>query len=330
MAVARLAVRAALLAFCWAATSLAETGDADAHYRRGVEMAREGHWEQARAEFHAALELRPHRRVLYNLAKVSLEMQDAQSAIGYLEQYVQMVDDSTPPDELEEVESTLATLRAAVQPASGPHSIPSGSEAVPAPAAKSTPEQQGSEVEPSGAAAEPRASESSPAPASSPSASSKRRVMTSETSAPSQTATPNGHSAPAGSSTLSSPPQAEAIFLGAGIGFVLAGAAVWVVGDVEHRRLNEERRELMDNDLPEALTAADWDLAMQRAKAIGSNEAGFRSNERLDMLAWSLAGVGTACLAVGFWMLFSSDEHGNETQGRSRVTLNPHGATLHW
>src|SRR5262245_25928117 len=92
-----------LSAPCLAISILASSANAapaaDEHYRRGVELARAGQHEAARAEFEAALRLEPHPRVLYNLAKLTLEMGDTEAARGYLRRYLEMDTSSSPPEQ---------------------------------------------------------------------------------------------------------------------------------------------------------------------------------------------------------------------------------------
>lgn len=106
----------------------------------------------------------------------------------------------------------------------------------------------------------------------------------------------------------------------------MSGLAVWVVGDVQHGRLEAERKTLLEQDSAVDATAEGFDTATRHAKAIGENDAGFEHVKRMDVVAWSLAGVGVVCLGTGLWLVLTT----GDSVGESGVSLDASGATFTW
>lgn len=300
-------------------TALGETTDPDALYRSGVDAARAGNWVEARAHFERAYEVSPHPRVLYNLAKVSLEMGDEAAAAAYLQQYLDTADGTTPQSEREQVRETLQALRAQLAvdetsrgddkrvaaTAADPSATPAPPMTAPPTPVKPTP------VRPERARSV-ASKRTIPSTATLPTddASDVRRGARSQATARSES-----------DSSLLGP-----LLTGTGAGLVLSGVAVWVVADVQHGRLEKQREDLLEQESMVDATAEGFDAAVERANAIGRNDGGFEHVARMDVVAWSLAGVGVVCLGTGLWLLTTSDESVRE----SGVSLDRSGATFTW
>lgn len=83
---------------------------ARAHFRMGVEFYKERDFRAALIEFKRAQEVSPHFKVLFNLAQVSLELQDYVGAIDYLDAYLEQGGEQITPAQRAEVDAMMARL----------------------------------------------------------------------------------------------------------------------------------------------------------------------------------------------------------------------------
>jgi hypothetical protein len=83
---------------------------AQARWKRGVELYAEGDYAGAQAEFRRAYALSPHYRVLYNLGQVACQLHDYIGGAGYLAQFLREGGDEIPTERRREVEQELRRL----------------------------------------------------------------------------------------------------------------------------------------------------------------------------------------------------------------------------
>ncbi|HEX2733700.1 MAG TPA: hypothetical protein VHM70_18950 [Polyangiaceae bacterium] len=314
---ARVRVRGALRLGCVSLLLLCRQVNAqetapDEHYRRGVEEARAGHLENARREFEAALELSPHPRVAYNLAKISLELGDRAAAIAYLTRFLAMDLAGVPPEQVNEVKAALLDLQAAETTASG------DAEQLREPSPDASPP-------PPDAAQDER----SPNVSSNPGTDQGRATATNEPLKPvrplgeQQTRT---QSLPVHPVRVAEPSNGVAISLTAtGAALVLSGLGVWYWNDNNYDSLVSEHTDLLAHPPGPVSAPNDVAPAMQYAQQMGRNQAGFDSVKRFDVVTWSLLGVGTACLSTGLWLLLRDPEAPTDAVG-----FDPRRFTLRW
>lgn len=88
--------------------------EAATRYNRGVELAEQGAYDQARAEFQRAYELRPHHSVLYNLGQVSVAMDRPLAAMEYLQRYLREGGGAVAAERRRAVERQIGELDARV------------------------------------------------------------------------------------------------------------------------------------------------------------------------------------------------------------------------
>lgn len=293
----------------------AQASDPGEHYQRGVAEAKAGHFEAARSEFEAALRLRPHPLVLYNLAKISLELGDKPSAIGYLKRYLAMDMAELPAEQVAEVRAMLLLLEtqerpsdaaasAGVAPPSG--ATPSPSESAPmskpkppaAEAATATP--KSATDQPPGAPINPTQSARPPRPVTAPLA-------------------------------LPPPPALEPTawgewaLAGTGLALVLGGVGVFMWNDYHSDAIDAERAELM-RDPPRSPEGYDEvKPALNYARSLGQIDARYDEVRHFDVVAWSLTVAGVACLGTGAWLLWSGEREPAKT-----VALLPDGVRVRW
>lgn len=93
-----------------AATSGPSVQAAHEHVRRGLALYDEGDLGGAHAELERAYDLAPSFKLLYNLAQISLRMQDYVSAARELRAYLAGGREAIPPPRKREVDETLAQL----------------------------------------------------------------------------------------------------------------------------------------------------------------------------------------------------------------------------
>jgi tetratricopeptide (TPR) repeat protein len=263
------------LLLCSIRVGHAQEADPDEHYRHGVELAKTGKLNEAREEFKAAFALRPHARVSYNLAKLSLELGEKPQAISYLRTYLMFEQSQLPPEQVAEVKSILAELEGEVraeQPAATDSPGVTGQDGT----ETSAPERATSAAPPPGqksAAAEPVVALRRLEP---------RSVQVSQ--------------------------LPELALTSAGVAVLLGGVGLWFWNDNEYEQALQEHAELERNEPPSAITAVDYDRSMEHTYAVGRNAERFDSVQRLDILAWTAIGVGAVTTATGAWLLFNPAE----------------------
>ncbi len=103
-------VVAALVTSAWADG----TADAKRHYARGVELARDGLYAEAAAEFDAAYRAKPHFAVLYNLGQSWVALGRPVEASDALERYLREGGSEVPSARREQVQAELARQRSRV------------------------------------------------------------------------------------------------------------------------------------------------------------------------------------------------------------------------
>jgi tetratricopeptide (TPR) repeat protein len=85
----------------------AEVERARAHFKRGVELYRDGDSAASLMEFKRAYDAAPNYRLLYNLGQVSQELRDYPAARDYFERYLSEGGAEIEPTRRQEVESAL-------------------------------------------------------------------------------------------------------------------------------------------------------------------------------------------------------------------------------
>lgn len=86
------------------------TGQAQRHFRRGVELYEEGNPNAAYVEFSRAYELAPRPQLLFNLGQVAFETQDYATALGHFRAYASAGDDNVTPERRAQVQAEIAKL----------------------------------------------------------------------------------------------------------------------------------------------------------------------------------------------------------------------------
>lgn len=293
-------------------TGSARAGDAevaDEHYRRGVEFARSGQLESARTEFEAALAVEPHPRVLYNLAKLALEMGDRTAAVAYMRRYLETYTTQSPPTQVEEVRTAFRQLTGEEPPA---RIVAPPADGVP-PSAPGPEARSGEPPGVQGAPLETERPSQQPAPPSDP-------VPSVVAPSPEPVSSPPTDDAADPDTSL-----AGILLGGTGLAMFGAGLGVWIWNDARHGQLTAERERLVANMPTVPSAPEDLDPAFEYSFALGRNEAGFESVQQFDAVAWSLMGVGVACMAVGTWLFVRSN-----VPARDRVAFGADRLVLRW
>jgi hypothetical protein len=108
-------VAAALLGLALLATAAAAgaqgKGDADTHFRHGVELYRDGDFSAALVEFKRAYDSDPKYQVLYNVAESYDQLQDYASALKAFQEYLYDGGGKIGPKRRKEVDKEIAKLR---------------------------------------------------------------------------------------------------------------------------------------------------------------------------------------------------------------------------
>jgi hypothetical protein len=94
--------------------SAAQVADAQARFRRALELHDEGNLDAARTELRRAYEIAPNYKVLFNLGQVEFELLDYPSALATFEKYLSEGGDRVPKDRRAQVESDIEKLRGRV------------------------------------------------------------------------------------------------------------------------------------------------------------------------------------------------------------------------
>lgn len=290
------------LLLCAIRVGHAQEADPDEHYRHGVELAKTGKLNEAREEFKAAFALRPHARVSYNLAKLSLELGEKPQAISYLRTYLMFDQSQLPPAQVAEVKSTLAELEGEVRAEQ--------------PAATALPEvaEQSGKATPA-----PERATSGAAPPGQKLAPAERVVLPPQP--PSATPQARGKRFEPRAIAISSQ-LPELALTSAGVAVLLGGVGLWFWNDNEYEQALQEHAELERNAPPDAVTALDYDRSMDHTYAVGRNAERFDSVQRLDILAWTAIGVGAVTTATGAWLLFNPAE--------SRIVVGSRSVGIRW
>jgi hypothetical protein len=88
-------------------------GQADAHFKQGVQLFKQARYDAALAEFRRAHELLPDWRVLFNIGRSCEELHDAACAVDAFEGYLRDGKD-LPAERVADVQSALERLKPAV------------------------------------------------------------------------------------------------------------------------------------------------------------------------------------------------------------------------
>ena len=91
--------------------SAAALADAQARFRRAIELHDEGNLDAARTELHRAYDLAPNYKVLYNLAQVEFELLDYPAALVTFEKYLNEGGDRIAKDRRTQVQNDIEKLR---------------------------------------------------------------------------------------------------------------------------------------------------------------------------------------------------------------------------
>jgi hypothetical protein len=89
-------------------------GEAQARFRRGLELYGEDDFRAALVEFQRAYELAPSFRILYNIAQVQFQLQDYAGSLRSFERYLQEGADRIDAERRQDVERDLERLRTRV------------------------------------------------------------------------------------------------------------------------------------------------------------------------------------------------------------------------
>ena len=87
-------------------------GRASAHYARGVDLVKQGRYEEALEQFNQAYATRPHFAVLYNIGQTQIALGRPLAAIEALSSYLREGDEAVPADRREQVRAQIALLEA--------------------------------------------------------------------------------------------------------------------------------------------------------------------------------------------------------------------------
>jgi hypothetical protein len=88
--------------------------DAQARFRRALELHDEGNLDAARTELRRAYEIAPNYKVLFNLGQVEFELLDYPAALATFEKYLSEGGDRVPKDRRAQVQSDIEKLRGRV------------------------------------------------------------------------------------------------------------------------------------------------------------------------------------------------------------------------
>lgn len=89
-------------------------GDADKHFRRGVERYKDNDYTAALVEFQRAYETQPSYQVLYNIGETQYQLQDWASALKTFQRYLQEGGKRVSPKRKKDVEKEVEKLKARV------------------------------------------------------------------------------------------------------------------------------------------------------------------------------------------------------------------------
>jgi hypothetical protein len=109
-----LALAAALLMPLASSAQAAPPGEADAHFKRGVELYKEADYAAALIEFRRAYELDPRFQVLYNIGEDYYQLQDYANALKTLEKYLKEGGAQISKERRDEVQKEVDKLRTRV------------------------------------------------------------------------------------------------------------------------------------------------------------------------------------------------------------------------
>jgi len=98
----------------FATPAFAQTEEASAHFKRGVQFFQEQDFRGALIEFKRAYEIQPKYLVLYNIGQTSLELQDYAAALTALKRYLDEGGKAVPRDRRVQVESEIKKLEGRV------------------------------------------------------------------------------------------------------------------------------------------------------------------------------------------------------------------------
>ena len=87
---------------------------AAAHYRRGIDLVKQGNYEGALAAFNEAYAKSPHFAVLYNIGQTQIALSRPLAAIEALSTYLREGADKVPLSRREQVQAQIALLEAAL------------------------------------------------------------------------------------------------------------------------------------------------------------------------------------------------------------------------
>jgi len=91
--------------------SAAGIADAQARFRRALELHEEGNLDAARTELRRAYETAPNYKVLFNLAQVEFELLDYPAALATFEKYLNEGGDRIPKERRAQVQKDIEKLR---------------------------------------------------------------------------------------------------------------------------------------------------------------------------------------------------------------------------
>lgn len=89
-------------------------GEADAHFRRGIELYKESDFAAALIEFRRAYEIDPKYQALYNIGETYFQLQDYANALKTLDKYLKDGGAQIQPARREEVQKEIDKLRTRV------------------------------------------------------------------------------------------------------------------------------------------------------------------------------------------------------------------------
>ena len=87
---------------------------AAAHYRRGIDLAKQGLYGEALEQFNQAYAKSPHFAVLYNIGQAQIALGRPLAAIGALTTYLRDGADKVPLSRREQVQAQIALLEASL------------------------------------------------------------------------------------------------------------------------------------------------------------------------------------------------------------------------
>ncbi len=287
---------------------------ARAAFERGLSLALESRYADAKAAFLEAYQAYPHYLVLYNVAQADAQLGNLESAISYLERFLREGADALSSERRKLASEQMAALRRRLAAGGGPGEHETGKHA----ALGTEPQESGS---------------SSLAPQPSPVVQPPLPELSASARLPPPNIAPITRESATGVAALSVPPMVApaqptpapsedrtwGLLLGAsGVALLGVASGLYLWNDSRHAHWKQARQAL--DELPDRDQALASDLSVwQQAR---TNNELLESIERVDVVTIVAASVGALALGAGTWDLLS--------RRAPTPTIVASGAVLNW